>query len=822
MSLACDFNRCKAWTVFAMLTPMGNGKATADVFVLTRDDVLVMTIMGVQFTKLPIARLEKMLDSASPKSNDKPIVKPIQRDFIASSSSSSSLGRSQDESEEDSLASPISSATTVDDETETRTDNSAVDKLKALIASYVGIAENNILDNSNIADLGVDSLAATELADEISNYFSKEIDGGELPTMTFGELCTLVAPQTAKRPAKTKKSSSSETVDDHVPETGPGQPSVDTKEQKLAEPPARPTLTMPDFSVVQADPIQVLRHSDPMFHSSADKLGFANYWTAVAPKQNELVLAYIGEEFKKLNLDLGTARPGTTLPSIDHLPKHAKVVQRLWDILADHGIVYNYESTKVRSSKPLPKTSSSTLLNEVNALFPSFANENRLMSVTAPHFADGLMGKTDHIGLLFGSQHGQDCLNDFYSNSPQLAVMTDHLLSFFNQLLGDTTLGGPLRILEVGGGFGGTTKRLAETLERLGQPVEYTFSDISSMLVKEARKKFARHSWMDFQSLNLEKDIPASLQGKYDIVIGTNVVHATSNIVTSTKRMRSLLRKGGFILLSEVTRIVDWYDLVYGLLDGWWAFKDCRTYPLQPVDDWVKDLKEAGFESVSYSRGDTEESNTQQLIIGSTKPSQVLPTSRPSNTRLNQSYSIKSMPYKVVDDTDILADVFFPDGQAPAEAMPIGRFIQVHEQGPSLTIFLALMIHGGGFMTLSKTAIRPYQTQLLLDNGYLPVSIDFRLCPEIDLISGPMTDVRDALGWVRGKLPAIAQAHGIKVDPKKVIAIGWSTGGHLAMTTAWTCEEIKQEPPTAILSFYGPTDFHSDGASFARMKIMTS
>ena len=128
-----------------------------------------------------------------------------------------------------------------------------------------------------------------------------------------------------------------------------------------------------------------------------------------------------------------------------------------------------------------------------------------------------------------------------------------------------------------------------------------------------------------------------------------------------------------------------------------------------------------------------------------------------------------------------------------------------------LTLDKALMIHGGGYMTLSKRAIRPHQTQFLLDNGYLPVSVDYRLCPEIDLIAGPMTDVRDALDWVRNKLPAIAGARGVNVDPKKIIALGWSTGGHLAMTTAWTCEELKQEPPTAILSFYGPTDFESEG-----------
>ena len=123
------------------------------------------------------------------------------------------------------------------------------------------------------------------------------------------------------------------------------------------------------------------------------------------------------------------------------------------------------------------------------------------------------------------------------------------------------------------------------------------------------------------------------------------------------------------------------------------------------------------------------------------------------------------------------------------------------------------MIHGGGFMTLSKTAVRPYQTQYLLDNGYLPVSVDYRLCPEIDLIAGPMTDVRDALGWVRQKLPAIALDRGFTVDPTKIIAVGWSTGGHLAMTTAWTCAEIGEEPPSAVLSFYGPTNFESECSS---------
>lgn len=114
-------------------------------------------------------------------------------------------------------------------------------------------------------------------------------------------------------------------------------------------------------------------------------------------------------------------------------------------------------------------------------------------------------------------------------------------------------------------------------------------------------------------------------------------------------------------------------------------------------------------------------------------------------------------------------------------------------------------------MTLSKKAVRPAQASFLLANDILPISLDYRLCPEINLIDGPMTDVRDACAWAQTSLQAIVRCKGITIDSDKSVVIGWSTGGHLAMTTAWTTKEIGVKPPRAILSFYGPTDFESGG-----------
>ena len=113
-------------------------------------------------------------------------------------------------------------------------------------------------------------------------------------------------------------------------------------------------------------------------------------------------------------------------------------------------------------------------------------------------------------------------------------------------------------------------------------------------------------------------------------------------------------------------------------------------------------------------------------------------------------------------------------------------------------------------MTLSRKAIRPLQTAFLLAHNVLPVSVDYRLCPEVNLIDGPMMDVCDAYAWVQTGLQAVVESKGILIDEKTVV-IGWSSGGHLAMTTAWKSKEAGLKPPVAILSFYGPTDYESGG-----------
>ena len=115
-------------------------------------------------------------------------------------------------------------------------------------------------------------------------------------------------------------------------------------------------------------------------------------------------------------------------------------------------------------------------------------------------------------------------------------------------------------------------------------------------------------------------------------------------------------------------------------------------------------------------------------------------------------------------------------------------------------------------MLYSRKRANPKQVTLLLSLGFLPVSFDYRLCPEMNVLDGPMNDACDALSWARSELPSLAPtlAPGLEADGGKVAAVGWSSGGHLSMTLGFTAAQRNIKPPEAILAFYCALDYHSE------------
>ena len=157
--------------------------------------------------------------------------------------------------------------------------------------------------------------------------------------------------------------------------------------------------------------------------------------------------------------------------------------------------------------------------------------------------------------------------------------------------------------------------------------------------------------------------MPASLRDTYDVVIGTNCVHATMNKTKTITRLKTLLNPQGFMVLSEVTQLVDWYDIVFGLLV---ARQRRVDLPPQPPESWVRSFEQAGFTKISYSRGPSPETNTQRLLVASNSQK----VTKPPRGDEKQP-AVQTVVYRDVNGTQIQADIYLP-AHASSKAMPVG------------------------------------------------------------------------------------------------------------------------------------------------------
>jgi hypothetical protein len=90
-----------------------------------------------------------------------------------------------------------------------------------------------------------------------------------------------------------------------------------------------------------------------------------------------------------------------------------------------------------------------------------------------------------------------------------------------------------LRILEIGGGTGATTKRVLDALREASKPYgermyySYTWTDISPGFVASAKRTFAGTPGMEYGVLDIERDpLSQGLEGEsFDLVIACNVGH---------------------------------------------------------------------------------------------------------------------------------------------------------------------------------------------------------------------------------------------------------------------------------------------------------
>lgn len=231
---------------------------------------------------------------------------------------------------------------------------------------------------------------------------------------------------------------------------------------------------------------------------------------------------------------------------------------------------------------------------------------------------------TKTLTSLSDSAHVQDV---FLGMTNPLEVLTRDggLTAMYNMIRGRVTCkeflslcahaNPTLRILEVGAGTGATTQDVLDSLKSDdGRPMysHYCFTDISPGFFSAAKERFAGYSNMQYKVLDISKDPKEQgfETGYYDLVVASNVLHATPSLNDTLLNVNALLRPGGRLFLQELIEPMGWHfnNFIMGFLPGWWLGEDDDRPdgPFVSVERWGQELQRAGFSGIDAAVLDDE------------------------------------------------------------------------------------------------------------------------------------------------------------------------------------------------------------------------
>ncbi|RAL11483.1 lovastatin nonaketide synthase [Aspergillus homomorphus CBS 101889] len=162
-----------------------------------------------------------------------------------------------------------------------------------------------------------------------------------------------------------------------------------------------------------------------------------------------------------------------------------------------------------------------------------------------------------------------------------------------------------MNIFEIGAGTGGSTKRILQTLGSAFST--YTYTDVSSSFFGQAQDLFKDfEDRMVFKTFDMDQTPESQdfVEGSYDIVIGSNVLHATVDMEKMMQNVRRLLKPGGYLIILEIVdnstlRV----GLTFGSLPGWWLGAETgrELGPTLTLPQWDNLLGSCGFGGIETS-----------------------------------------------------------------------------------------------------------------------------------------------------------------------------------------------------------------------------
>ena len=208
---------------------------------------------------------------------------------------------------------------------------------------------------------------------------------------------------------------------------------------------------------------------------------------------------------------------------------------------------------------------------------------------------------------------------NLYERSATMRYVNALASTAFETLAAGVPAGRALRVLELGGGTGGTSSAVLAALPP--DRTAYRFTDVSDVFLARAGERFGALGFVSVGLFDMDRD-PASqghAPGSLDAIVAANAVHASKDLRAALASLRGLLAPGGVLVLVESTAHLDWFDMSTGLIEGWQHFADDlrSDNPLLAPGQWLQALRDAGFEEAGAwpPAGSDAEVLGQHLIV---------------------------------------------------------------------------------------------------------------------------------------------------------------------------------------------------------------
>jgi acyl transferase domain-containing protein/SAM-dependent methyltransferase len=306
---------------------------------------------------------------------------------------------------------------------------------------------------------------------------------------------------------------------------------------------------------------------------------------------------------------LGWRRSAGELVDVDRLrqrlqvgAEHERLFRRMLEMATHAGVLEEQDDgflVRVDSGSPLPDglpSDPEQYAAELASRHEHGLTEIGLFRRSGGALPDVLCGNADPLTLLFSS--GEPSAADLYRKAPVARAANRMLADAVAALLRGLPEGRRLRVIEVGAGTGSATAAVLPELP--AGRFDYVYTDISAGFFAEAEATFGgSEAAIEYRVLDIEDDPVA--QGfaahGYDLVIASNVLHATRYLHETLAHCGALLAPAGQLVALENLRGQGWLDLTFGQLDGWWRFADHYRphHALASPAVWRRALGDSGF-----------------------------------------------------------------------------------------------------------------------------------------------------------------------------------------------------------------------------------